>query len=95
MGVFPAGIKKDYNLILALQKGALAFIKDAGLSNNLLGLAEMEDVAFFNWIQLGCYPSSECVKRIGNLHFEDNGIQAFIVPCKGKKLFSSSQVVYP
>lgn len=46
MGVFPAGIKKDYNLILALQKGALAFVKDAGLSNDLLGLAEMEDVTF-------------------------------------------------
>jgi len=85
-------LKKDYNLILALQKGALAFVKDAGLSNDLLGLAEMEDVTFFNWIQLGCYPSSECVKRIGSLHYEDNGIQSFIVPRKGKSYFLHPQL---
>lgn len=77
-------LQDDYKYIQSIQNGALAFVKDAVHNSKLKDIVKREDIAFLNWIQLGCYPSRECVNRYSRLHFEDNGVQSFIAYSDGK-----------
>lgn len=78
-------LQEDYEWIRSAQSGALSFIDDAlkTESGKILFKNMDSGVAFLNWIQLGCYPSSKCAEYFGNLHFLDDGVQPFAIPGHG------------
>lgn len=78
-------LREDYDWIRSAQSGALSFIDDAlkSESGKILFKEMNSSVAFLNWIQLGCYPSTSCAKYFGNLHFLDDGIQPFAIQGNG------------
>ena len=79
-------LREDYERIRFAQSGALSFIDDAlNTKSGKILLKDMDfRVAFLNWIQMGCYPSSRCAKYFGNLHFLDDGVQPFAI--QGKRI---------
>ena len=88
-------LKSEYDWICAAQRGALAFIEDAALYDDY-GLIPWESpITFFNWMQLGCYPSVRCAKLFGKLHLMDVvDLQPFVVPCHGKWFFHPKSFIY-
>ena len=79
--------QKDYKKIRAAQEGAMAFVEDAihTKSGSIIFKDLDAMIAFRNWIQLGCYPSSLCAERFGDLHILDVDIQPFAISHSGIK----------
>ena len=84
-----AAWREDYKKIHAAQEGAMAFIEDAIRINSGPLIFKNLDamLAFRNWIQLGCYPSTLCAERFGDLHILDDDIYTFAVSGSGMKYF--------
>ena len=82
-----AAWREDYKKIHAAQEGAMAFIEDAIRINSGPLIFKNLDamIAFRNWIQLGCYPSTLCAERFGDLHILDDDVYTFAVSGSGMK----------
>lgn len=69
-------LKKDYDAILACQKGALSFIDDIK-EETIYASCNMDSrIIFANLICLGIYPSKKEAKLFGSLHFLDDYVVA-------------------
>ena len=88
-------LKHEYDWICAAQQGALDFIKDAALYDNYDLIPWKSPTTFFNWMQLGCYPSVRCALLFGKMHLMDVvDLQPFVVSCNERWFIHLKSFIY-